>query len=81
MPGKRVTIDDETWMAIDLLARDRMATFQELADEAFADLLKKHGRPADLKAALRKSAGASAEIVKFKGGKKPRQRASRKTAR
>jgi predicted transcriptional regulator len=53
MPGKRVNIDDETWMALDLLARDRMATFQELADEALADLLKKHGRPVDLKAALR----------------------------
>jgi len=38
------------------LARDRMATFQELADEAFADLLKKHGIPIDLKDALRKSA-------------------------
>jgi hypothetical protein len=45
MPGKRVQIDDETWHVLDLLARDRMATFQELADEAFADLLKKHGRP------------------------------------
>ena len=41
------------------LARDRMATFQELADEAFADLLKKHGIPIDLKDALRKSARLS----------------------
>jgi uncharacterized protein with von Willebrand factor type A (vWA) domain len=32
-----------------------MATFQELADEAFADLLKKHGIPIDLRDALRKS--------------------------
>jgi hypothetical protein len=32
-----------------------MATFQELAEEAFADLLKKHGIPIDLKDALRKS--------------------------
>jgi hypothetical protein len=80
MPGKRVNIDDESWMALDLLARDRMATFQELADEAFADLLKKHGRPVDLKAALRKSAGVSAEIVKFKG-KKPHKRAVKKAAR
>jgi len=55
MPGKRVTIDDETWTVLDLLARDRMATFQELADEAFADLLAKHGRPVDLKEALRQS--------------------------
>ena len=81
MPGKRVNIDDETWMALDLLARDRMATFQEMADEAFADLLKKHGRPLDLKAALRKSAGASAEVVKFKTRKKPRQRAGKKVLR
>ena len=43
MPGKRVNIDDETWMALDLLARDRMATFQELADEALADLELLHG--------------------------------------
>jgi hypothetical protein len=33
-----------------------MATIQELADEAFADLLRKHGVPVDLKDALRKSA-------------------------
>jgi hypothetical protein len=33
-----------------------MKTFQELADEAFADLLKKHNRPVDLKEALRQSA-------------------------
>jgi uncharacterized protein with von Willebrand factor type A (vWA) domain len=32
-----------------------MANFQELADEAFADLLKKHGIPIDLRDALRKS--------------------------
>jgi predicted DNA-binding ribbon-helix-helix protein len=57
MPGKRVQFDDETWTTLDVLARDRMATFQELADEAFADLLRKHGRPTDLKSALRKSAG------------------------
>ena len=38
-----------------------MKTFQELADEAFADMLKKHGIPIDLKDALRKSArGANA---------------------
>jgi hypothetical protein len=56
MPGKRVQLDDESWRALDLLARDSMKTFQELADEAFADLLKKHGRPIDLKSALRESA-------------------------
>jgi uncharacterized protein with von Willebrand factor type A (vWA) domain len=63
MPGKRIQIDDETWPALDMLRRDRMMTFQELADEAFADLLKKHGRPVDLRSALRKSAGTSAQVV------------------
>jgi hypothetical protein len=53
--GKRVTFDRATWMALDLYARDSMKTFQELADEAFADLLAKHGRPTDLKEALRQS--------------------------
>ena len=32
MPGKRVVFDDETWLALDVLARDRMMDFQELAD-------------------------------------------------
>jgi hypothetical protein len=72
MPGKRVSVDDETWTAIDLLAKDRMATFQELTDEAFADLLKKHGRPVGLKAALRQSAGASA-VVRLKDHAKSRK--------
>jgi hypothetical protein len=57
MPGKRVQFDDETWNALDLLAKDRMQDFQELADEAFSDLLRKHGRPTDLKTALLQSAG------------------------
>ena len=58
MPGKRVRFDDETWHALNLLAHDRMQDFQELADEAFRDLLQKHGRPTDLKTALRRSAAA-----------------------
>jgi hypothetical protein len=69
MPGKRVQIDEESWAALDLLARDRMMTFQELADEAFADLLKKHGRPVELRTALRKSAGVSAKVVPLRRGK------------
>ena len=56
MPGKRVQFDNDTWAAIDLLARDSMKDFQDLADEAFADLLKKHHRPITLKDALRQSA-------------------------
>ena len=62
MPGKRVQFDAETWAALDLLARDRMMDFQELADEAFRDLLRKHGRPTDLRSALRQSAGVGATV-------------------
>jgi hypothetical protein len=62
MKGKRVQFDDETWQALDLLCHDRMMNFQELADEAFRDLLRKHGRPSDLKSALRQSAGVSATV-------------------
>ena len=56
MPRKLIELDDDTLQKLTVLARDRMATFQELADEAFADLLKKHGVPVDLKAALKKTA-------------------------
>jgi hypothetical protein len=74
MPGKRVQFDEATWQALDLLARDRMMDFQELADEAFRDLLHKNNRPTDLKAALRQSAGVSAEVHKFPAKKKPKRR-------
>ena len=56
---KLIAFDDDTFDKLKQLARDRMATFQELADEAFADLFKKHGIPIDLKDALKKSAGVS----------------------
>jgi non-homologous end joining protein Ku len=55
MVGKRIQFDDATWQALDMLARDRMMNFQEIADEAFADLLQKHDRPVDLKDALKRS--------------------------
>src|SRR6185503_4671079 len=63
---KLIAFDDDTAAKLKQLARDRMATFQELADEAFADLLKKHGFPIDLKDALKKSAraaGASSKVI------------------
>jgi hypothetical protein len=53
---KLIAFDDDTFDKLTQLGRDRMATIQELADEAFADVLKKHGVPVDLKDALRKSA-------------------------
>jgi hypothetical protein len=57
---KLVEFDEETWQALDLLGRDSMKTLQELADEAFRDLLRKYDRPTDLKAALKQSVRSSA---------------------
>ena len=70
MPGKRVQFDDETWEAITAVSRSKGKSFQELTDEAFADLLKKHKQPVGLKAALQESVGVA--------GKPP---ASKKRAR
>ena len=56
MKGKRVQFDDETWLALDTFSRDTRRRFEDLAAEAFADLLKKHGRPKSLKEALQESA-------------------------
>jgi hypothetical protein len=78
MPGKRVQFDAETWQAVDLLARDRMMDFQELADEAFRDLLRKHGRPTDLRSALRQSAGAGAAVHTLPVNKPPAKGNARK---
>ena len=53
--GKRVQFDDETWAVVNLLRQERRRSFQQLADEAFADLLAKHGHPVDVKDQLRTS--------------------------
>jgi non-homologous end joining protein Ku len=60
---KLIAFDDDTFDKLTQLGRGRMATLQELADESFADLLKKHGIPIDLKDALRKSASASKQAA------------------
>jgi hypothetical protein len=78
MPGKRVQFDAETWAALDLLARDRMMDFQELADEAFRDLLRKHGRPTELLSALRQSAGKGAAVHALPAKKAQPKGAARK---
>jgi len=49
-------LDPETLQALDLLARDSGKNLQQLADEAFADLLKKHNRPRTFVEALKQSA-------------------------
>jgi hypothetical protein len=72
---KLIAFDDETFDKRRQLARDRMASFQELADEAFADLVKKHGVPIDLKDALRKSAARTSggtKVIPLSKPKKPR---------
>jgi hypothetical protein len=55
MVGKRVQFDDETWEALEAVMRDSDSSFQQLADEAFADLLKKRKQPVGLKASLKES--------------------------
>jgi antitoxin-like ribbon-helix-helix protein len=46
---KVMNIDTVTLAALKLLAADRKATWQDLVDEALADLLKKHRRPVTTK--------------------------------
>jgi hypothetical protein len=53
---RRISFDAETFVGLDRLARDQMSTIQELADEAFRDLFKKHRRPTTLKEMLQESA-------------------------
>jgi len=52
--GKRVQFDDETWAALEAVAGKSGRSFQDVADEAFADFLKKHKQPVGL-TALRES--------------------------
>jgi hypothetical protein len=51
-----------------------MKSFQELSDEAFNDLLRKHGNPANLKEALRRSAGESAKVIPLRRKSSPPRR-------
>jgi alcohol dehydrogenase class IV len=74
---KLIAFDEDTFDKLKQLGRDRMATFQELADEAFADLLKKHGIPIDLEDALRKSAKVDGVADKATARPKTRKAKSR----
>jgi hypothetical protein len=55
MVGKRVQFNDQIFEAILAVERQRGRTFQQLADEAFKDLLRKYGQPVGLMAALEQS--------------------------
>jgi hypothetical protein len=72
---KLIAFDEDTFDKLRQLGRDRMATIQELADEAFADVLKKHGIPVDLKDALRKSAAIDRAPAKSKARSGPVRKA------
>ena len=56
--GRRKLIEfaPEIWQAFELLAKDSGKSPQDLAEEAFLDLLRKYRRPTSLKDALRESA-------------------------
>jgi hypothetical protein len=53
---KLIEFTPEIWLALDVLAKDLRTSVQALADEAFADLLRKHRRPTSFMEALRESA-------------------------
>ena len=56
MARKLIDFDPETQQALELFSRDSGRSLQELADEAFADLLAKHHRPRTFMDALKQSA-------------------------
>jgi hypothetical protein len=63
-----IAFDDDTFDKLKQMGRNWMATLQELADEAFADLLRKHGIPVDLKDALRWSVPVTDGSAEAKAG-------------
>ena len=56
MVRKLICFEPETQQALNLLSRNSGKSLQELADEAFSDLLVKHHRPRTFKDALKQSA-------------------------
>lgn len=52
MPRKLIEFHNEDLRALQELAEDRSSTVQELVDEAVRDVLRKHGKFTDLRAAL-----------------------------
>lgn len=62
-PRKLIAFHPEDLRALAELAEDRSTSVQELLDEAVRDLLRKHGKPTDLKTALRMSSETPAANV------------------
>jgi nucleoside phosphorylase len=73
MVGKWVQFDEETWHAIQAVARQTGKSFQELASAAFADMLKKHNQPVGFKATLEASVTSRSKVKRARN-KKPRSR-------
>lgn len=72
--GKRIRIERATFDAISLMAREQMKDLDEITEEAFRDLLKKNGRTADFREALKMSAR---QATRGTEGSKPSARRSR----
>lgn len=70
---KIVAFDNETWTALHTLSLDSMKSFQELAEEAFRDLLTKHHRPGGFREALRTSALEPEQAAPRRRATKPRR--------
>ena len=75
MPRKLIDFHNEDLRALQELAEDRSSTLQELVDEAVRDVLRKHGKFTDLRAALTHSHGDE------KPAAKPRPAERRKRSR
>ena len=56
MARKLIGFDPETLRALELLSKDSGRSLQQLADEAFADLLTNHHRPRTFIEALKQTA-------------------------
>jgi hypothetical protein len=53
---RRIDLTAHTWHALETLAWATQRPLNELAEEAFSDLLEKHRRPRSLREALRDAA-------------------------
>jgi hypothetical protein len=76
---KLIAFDPETFSALDVYRRDSMKDWDELAEEAFRDLLNKHGRSADLRTALKRSAKQAGDVAKSEAPKDTPKSSKRST--
>jgi len=60
---RRIEFDPETWHALDQLGLESGKRLQDLAEEAFRDLLKKYRRPITLRDACEKACACSLPTI------------------